>query len=428
MVAGVDSPLYSNPLIEASSNAAGLNQTSQGALLNASQLVVGKQFQAEVVATLSDGTYIVKVGDLAARMQLPNSPEVGAKLSLTLLSTSPRATFLLNPDETGATAAGSSPSTATATLASSVKQLLDDFNQRAGATGLTLQNGTNVGAIAGRASDPRLITLAQTQPDSAPANLSSTGRLVNALLQNLGQQSNVVNVSKLPLLSTPDAGAGVLAKALQGGLSSSGVFYESHLLQWAEGSLSTAQLMKDPQASYPAPAPTNTGAGAQANGPNTDTVLKTLLFQNLAQLPATLTSKPVSGSSTDAQPLTLPKEATSMIQQQLQTLEQQRFMWSGEVWPGQTMDWEITKEKSGQQENQTEKSWNSAVKFELPQLGNVSAQLQLTGNRLKLIVQAQDATSALLLKNHAHELVSALDVSGTLVDALQIKVKPADTP
>lgn len=426
MVAGIDSPLSSNALIEASSNAAGLNQTSQGALLNASQLTVGKQFQAEVVATLADGTYIVKVADVAARMQLPNSPEVGAKLSLTLLSTSPRATFLLNPDGALAAGAGSAPNTATATLASSVKQLLDDFNHGAGATGLTLQSGTNVGAVAGKASDPRLLTLAQTQPDSAPANLSSTGRLVNALLQNVGQQSNVVNVSKLPLLSAPDGGAGVLAKALQGGVSSSGVFYESHLLQWAEGSLSTAQLMKEPQASYPTPAATNPAATAQASGPNPDTGLKNILLQTTGQLPDT--PKPVAGSSTDSLSVLLPKEATSMIQQQLQTLEQQRFMWSGEVWPGQTMDWEITKEKPAQQKNQTDKSWNSAVKFELQQLGNISAQLQLTGNRLKLIVQAQDATSALLLKNHAHELVSALDVSGTQVEALQIKVKPADTP
>lgn len=405
MVAGIDSPI-SPP----SGGLSQLNQASQGAILNASQLAVGKQYQAEVVATLTDGSYIVKVADVAARMQLPNSPLVGAQLSLTLLSTSPRATFLLNPDQ-AASAANSTPTTATATatLASSVKQLLDDFNQGASATGLTLQSGANVATVAGKSSDPKLFNLTQPQGDSAQTNLSNTGKLVNQLLQNVGQQSTVVNVSKVPLLNTPDAGAGVLAKALQGGVTSSGVFYESHLLQWAEGSLSTAQLMKEPQASF------STGPGTTAS--------------TTGSLPQTLTAAAQTLAAATGNILgTLPQAATSMIQQQLQTQEQQRFLWSGQVWPGQTMDWEITKERPGQPRQPTEKSWSSSVKFELPQLGNVSAQLQLTGNRLKLIVQAQDPASALMLQNHASELVSALDVSGTRVDALQIKIKPAETP
>ena len=109
MVSGIDTPTVQNTLVEASTAAALVNQSRQGAIVNSSQLVVGKQFQAEVVSALNDGTYIVKVADVAARMQLPNSPQVGDKLALTLISTSPRATFLLgsanpeNPNETTAT-------------------------------------------------------------------------------------------------------------------------------------------------------------------------------------------------------------------------------------------------------------------------------------------------------------------------------------
>lgn len=425
MVSGVDAPSSQNPLIEASSNAALVSQARQGAIVNSSQLVVGKQFQAEVVATLTDGTYIVKVADVAARMQLPNSPQVGNKLSLTLLSTSPRATFLLNPP--GDEEAGAAPTTTMATLANSAKQLIDDFNQSGagqaannklttGAGGLYLQPGANVAATTNTTAEPRLINLTTPQPDSSPATFSSAGKLVNQLIQNMPQQGNIVNVSKVPLLSTPDVGAGTLMKGLQSGVATSGMFYESHVLQWAEGTLPTAELMKEPQAKFALPpeslpnerplagvAPTATPDSGKAN-------------------PTQTTTGTALASSADAT-ITLPKGATPLIQQQLQTLEQQRFVWHGEVWQGQTMDWEIAQDQEHQSGNQQEATWQSAVHFELPQLGSISAQLQLTGTHLRLQINTADATSALLLKNYAPDLASALDLAGTQLDSIIVNSK-----
>jgi len=437
MVSGVDTPSPAqNPLIEASTNVALINQARQGAILNSSALVVGKQFQAEVVATLTDGTYIVKVADVAARMQLPNSPEVGSKLSLTLLSTSPRATFLLNPPTGGETAAA--PTTTLATLGNSVKQLIDEFSQAAtgkpatgptttSASGLYLQPGSNVAATTNTTAQPRLITISPGLPDSAPATLSSAGKLVNQLIQNTPQQSSIVNVSKVPLVTTPDVSVNTMMKGLQSGVATSGMFYESHVLQWAEGSLPATELMKEPQAKFPIPPPTSNNVPTPGNQPAASQVSAADLVK--INTPQAGSAAPASSTGTTAaasEPvITLPKGATPLIQQQLQTMEQQRFVWQGEVWPGQTMNWEIAQDTSQQSGRQQEPSWQSAVHFELPQLGSISAQLQLTGTHLKLNISTADATSALMLKNHVSDLASALDLAGTQLDAISIKARTA---
>ena len=419
MVSGVDSPVaQQNPLIEASTNVALVNQSRQSAILNTSQLVVGKQFQAEVVSSLEDGTCIVKIADVAARMQLPNSPEVGSKVSLTLIATSPRATFLLNPPDEKLSEA---LTTTSATLGANVKQLVDEFNQSSkssgtGSTGLYLQTSANVTGIENANADPRLIIINAESADSAPANLSSAGKLINQLLQNTPQNSTVVNVSRLPIVNTPSVNVSTMAKALQSGVSNSGMFYESHLLQWAEGTLNVADLMKEPQAHL-----TSQNAGqAITNNATTQTQSANNLLANLA---VGETAKASATGST----ITLPKEATPLIQQQLQTLEQQRFVWHGELWPGQTMDWEISRDRQ-QHRNQDEPTWQSAVNFNLPLLGNVSAQLQLSGTHLRLTVTAQDATSAVMLQNHASELVGAMENTGTQLDSLLIKTKTSSTP
>jgi len=444
MVSGVDTPVAQSPLIEASTNVVLVNQARQGTIVNSSQLVVGKQFQAEVVASLTDGTYIVKVADVAARMQLPNSPEVGSKVSLTLLSTTPRATFLLNPP--GSEQSSGNGTTANAILGTTVKQLIDEFNQTAGgkaqnpvangnpnpgtpsastpSNGLTLQPGSAVTATNNTNAEPRLINISTPETDSAPANLSSAGKLVNQLIQNTPQQASIVNVSKVPLVSTPQATVNTMMKALQGGVANSGVFYESHLLQWAEGTLPTAELMKEPQAKFPVPTPETTTA--QNNAQSTDTG-KLTLPQTVANSLLGAFSKTDNAASAVSPAITLPKEATPLIQQQLQTMEQQRFVWQGELWPGQPMEWEIAQNEKdqGQGQQSGEPTWQSAVRFELPQLGSVSAQLQLTGNHLRINITAKDKTTALMLQNHAPELSNALDAAGTQLDSLLVKTNPA---
>ena len=55
--------------------------------------LLGKAIHGEVLAKLTDGSFVVKVADIPARMQLPPGAQVGANVPLTLVSLQQRATF-----------------------------------------------------------------------------------------------------------------------------------------------------------------------------------------------------------------------------------------------------------------------------------------------------------------------------------------------
>ena len=361
-------------------------QELQGLQLNSTQVVVGKQFQGEVMARLEDGSYIVNIADTAARMQLPAGTTLGAKLPLTLISLTPRATFLLSVN--------GQDKTTTATLGTT-QQLIDEFGVSAeagagtggtGAPGLSLylHAGANVAATTAESNAGLLNSLAQT-PDSTPATLSSAGKLINQLIQDSASTASTpVSTSKIPLLSEPPATAAQLSQALQHGVSTSGLFYESHLQQWAEGQRSTSDLMKEPQ----------------------------------AQLPATTQSATPQNSM--MQLVTSP-ETSTLIGQQLHTLEQQRISWQGQLWPGQSLQMEISRDAPDKNRAAAEPSWSSTVSFELPQLGTISGHLQLIGDHLHIKLQTDTSAVANTLRQHADDLAGALQGSGATLDSLLVK-------
>jgi hypothetical protein len=107
-------------------------------------------------------------------------------------------------------------------------------------------------------------------PASAQAELSETALALNVISRTGGEEAPPV-IGRQPLWSTPpDAGAASrapaaalvtqsgldglassLAMALEQALDTSGLFYESHLVQWLSGQRSTALLGQEPQARLP---------------------------------------------------------------------------------------------------------------------------------------------------------------------------------
>ena len=107
-------------------------------------------------------------------------------------------------------------------------------------------------------------------PASVQAELSETALALNVISRTGGEQAPPV-IGRQPLWSTaPDAGAASrtsaaalvtqpgldglassLAMALEQALDTSGLFYESHLVQWLAGQRSTALLGQEPQARLP---------------------------------------------------------------------------------------------------------------------------------------------------------------------------------
>ena len=374
------------PSLDSAAIATALTQNSQNIL---TQVAVGRLLQAQVLAQLEDGSYIVGVDDSALRMSLPDGTTVGSKLQMTFLSDSPRPTFLL-----------------------------------------------------------------ESQTDGNSASLSSAGKIISNVLQTADEANAPTALAgKTPILPEPASDPQHIAGAMQDSVEFSGLFYESHVTQWASGERPLADLMREPQMQT-APDARGTSAAQQQGAarmqgsqdtsesnvlqrPTTSANDLATLIENAragadtrSPLGQTLTAllNNARGLPTDVdtmvKPATITPENSQTIHLQLNALEQNRYVWQGQLWPGQNMEWEIQEEHSRRGQNsQTdadESSWNSTVRFDLPKLGRISATIHLSGGHVQMRVAAASNETAGKLRRHGRALADALDDAGSPLDSLSI--------
>jgi hypothetical protein len=371
--------------VEAPTPIAASGDARQELFQRLSQIALGKQLTADVVSLFDDGTFLVKVEDAPARMALPNGTRVGDKLPLTLVAREPRPTFLLQQGES-----------------------------------------------------------------SAPATLSPAARLVDHILRQ-AQRDNAPAVlqPRAPLLPAPPANfePGQLAEAMHGSLEFSGMFYESHLQQWASGARSLALLQREPQfqggtlIQHANPAPHTAAAtggvqqtlspatlvAQQAPGEPAPRHIQQLIRELQAQpgyaATAAVTDADVLRADGTAAVPSIEPEAAAMISLQLNALEQRQVQWQGELWPGQRFEWSISDETpqgKGQAAEDAGPVWSSRVRFTLPTLGEVTATLRLAGNQVQVMVQTEDETIAEALRAQAPLLANALGAAGSPLESLLV--------
>jgi hypothetical protein len=336
-----------NPIfaVEAPRPTASVADVRQESFERLNRLDIGKHYQAEILSRLKDGTFMVKIADVAVRMNLPAGVEAGESLDLQLIAMQPRLTFLL-----------------------------------------------------GRPADT-----------AAAATLSSTGKLIGNLLQSAQRDgAPTALVSSTPVMTRASDGPPQIASALKDSLSFSGLFYESHLSQWVQGGRPLSDLMREPQAA----------AMAAGEGPQKEPGQATDPARDEGAGMETKASSMTAGHGMDA-------ESAKMISLQLQTLEQQRVQWQGELWPGQPLEWEVKREARDPRAEPERQSWQSVVRFELPNLGVVSAAIQLNGDRVQVHVRAADEATTASLAEHRAEFAAALDAAGTRLDLLTVKQDPS---
>lgn len=167
----------------------------------------------------------------------------------------------------------------------------------------------------------------------------------------------------------------VLAQDLKHALDSSGLFYESHLKEATLGSRPWHQLLQEPQ----------------------------------------------------NKPHFVPPE---MVAQQLQVLEQQRVVWHGEVWPGQTMQWQVNEHESSPQsaEEPVLNSLQSDLTLHLPQLGDVTVNITMVNGRFTVRVQPTDGQTLKVMQSSRSQLAMNLQSAGLKLDSLQIARDEAVQP
>ncbi|ARU31515.1 hypothetical protein CAP31_07330 [Sulfuriferula sp. AH1] len=265
-------------------------------------------------------------------------------------------------------------------------------------TRMNLPVSTNIGdkvALTLISKEPRPTFLLNSEAmlpheiSSSTTSLSSTAKLIDTLLHNAptGQQAEPAVIGKTPIIPQAGLSAPQLANALEQTLTKTGVFYESHLNEWVNGQRTLIDIKQEPQA------------------------------QQTSQI-STATDTKLSASPAE----TVNQTLTQLVNQQLQTLEQNRILWQGEVWPGQTMRWEVSEDTPEAVSEQMQTSWRSEVRFEMPQLGLITATLQLTGERLTLQIHTDTALAAAQLQAQGNKLGDALAAAGIPLDGLRVKI------
>ena len=353
--------------------------------------MLGKSMLASVLSRLADGSSLVSVQGTPVRMMLPPGVAVGAEVPLTVVAASPRATFQLNGGDGQAIHAtafqsASLPAAAlSAQAAAAVAQLSDPAAEQAGAAQLrgaqaggaqALGQAAVLGAQAAHKAAQPVPELHAASP--APV-LSETGKVISSIL-SAAQQAPVATLTiegTEALVNTAHPEPAQLAAKLQETISRSGLFYESHVAEWAEGARSLNALMQEPQTQRAAGAPPTDPATAQ--------------FINL----------------------------------QLTSQENSRVLWQGQLMPGQQMQWEIHKDapqERGGGEQQEQPVWRSGMRFRLPTLGEIDATVVMVGGQCQVEIKAGSSGIGALMRSHAGALTAAMEAAGTPLTSLSIGV------
>ncbi|HJV26682.1 MAG TPA: flagellar hook-length control protein FliK [Aromatoleum sp.] len=301
----------------------------------------------------------------------------------------------------------------------------------------------------------------------ARPNLSAVGRLIGFLLTGQPTAKPTELAGGQPLLDAPPvAGGETLAPVLKQAVSESGLFYESHQLQWISGKLPTVALLQEPQGQQPVPAqtaaPGQTGASSAADGlamprpgalaaalplppgetlegrETTGAVSRTgepytrsgatplretdQLGGDVDQLsPASsapldaadsaLRTDAANGGNTAARAAAVPERLMPVIHQQLDGMATQTYVWHGQVWPGQRMEWEVEdprREREGAVGEDLPNEWKTTLRLTLPRLGGLEARLVLTPAGVAMRLLADDSETVAALDGARAQLDAAL--------------------
>ncbi len=274
------------------------------------------------------------------------------------------------------------------------------------------------------------------------ATLSRTGQLIASLLAREGEPATPAALNRgRSLLPQAPANAAALVQGLPPKLaqavSSSGLFYEAHQVQWALGQRPLASLLAEPQGQHSAPvilaafgqpgtAQESVAKSALAARPETaappppPVSLLQMLFggETATAGAAAAESRPAANPAAVA--LMIPDDLRPLVQQQLEAAATQRLAWHGEIWPKQTMDWEIERDtRQGDSAPDQAVTWATGLRLTLPRLGAIDARLQLSGQNVQLVLHTLEASTATDLDAAIPSLQQALAAAGLTLTGAQ---------
>jgi len=257
--------------------------------------------------------------------------------------------------------------------------------------------------FAGHVPQPVFLLAAPETAAADTPQLSQTARMLSDLVQQLpGRNALPTVIPNTPLLDQPTMNPAVVALALRTALVRSGLFYESHLANWAVGQDSLDGLMQEPQNRLAAAETARTAAN-----------------------PALMLTQTGGGEAAADKQL---NPLHALLSQQLQVLESPQFVWRGEVWPGRPLEWQLRQEADPERghapgdDGEAARSWESRLKLTLPQLGTLTVHIKLDARQaFSIRVVPEQPGVETLLQQHQRQLVEKLATAGCTLHSLAVQ-------
>lgn len=226
--------------------------------------------------------------------------------------------------------------------------------------------------------------LAEARQAGKPLGETIAGRLAAGLAAM--PPALRAQASQASLLPDPAQPAPQQETHLKATVEKSGVFYEAHQKAWVDGRLSLEELRQEPQARL------------------------------AAATQATPDGSPAKAAVTP--------ETGHLVQRQLDTLEQRQFMYTGQAWPGQLVQWQIQPEDAGEREGngqQQMRAWHTSLALSLPALGGLDARLRMVGNQVQLTFDTDNPEAAALIEQYRQQLAGSMEAAGLALASLQVR-------
>jgi hypothetical protein len=256
------------------------------------------------------------------------------------------------------------------------------------------------------ARTPQLILQIADTAGESVADLSTAAALIGKLSAPGAPRPGVITLPH-SLLASPPVDSRAVASQLARTVADSGLFYESHQAEWAEGGRTLAQLSAEPQFLLRHPQ-------IPALPPETPPRGEGMTSGTPASSPGALNAHP---------------EALQLVRNQLDALESRRLLCSGELWPGQQAQWEIIDGDEQPQQHAEENpsgtgTWTTRISLDLPRLGPVTAVLEAKGNAARIRIAASATGSSEVFAQEAAELRRSLAAADIAVRELIVQENP----
>jgi hypothetical protein len=214
-----------------------------------------------------------------------------------------------------------------------------------------------------------------------------------ASLKNENPQSNDPGhiQSATPLIREAPNLPAVLAVALRNAISQSGLFYESHLEQWLNGTRTLEAVKQEPQGKLPpilafSPAEINSNA-TQASSPSIAQEPHAWLQQNLVQ--------------------------------QLAILNNPTVVWTGQVWNGQQLTLQTTRDSPKSVDS--EASWVTRLSLDMPTLGRIEVIISLDSLGVDIDIRSGTPKAKAQLQTHQLALGNRLADAGCRLRRMNVR-------